>query len=197
MWKKASMAAMALAVGFAGGFGAGCAQKKAYERGTVRDGIYSNDFFGITLTIPAGMYVMPQEQTLTHSDDVSGLLLFISAFDAASHVPDIDSGFNYNIAVTSEKLPSSSGIRNNGQYAAEAVRRLESSADSGMAVAGVEDVVLGGREFVKFTLTGGGIRQDIYACYHDGYALILTCTYADETGRSKIADILSTITMAK
>lgn len=178
------------------GLAAGCGQKKEHDRGVVADGLYRNDFFGCTMQIPDGMYVMPRAEIENAmrlvgggDDDLSETLLFISASDPAAADPE--GAFNYNIAVTSEKVPA--GITNNAQYAAEALRRLANSTLI-MDEVILHYTTLGGREFVKLGLLHKGIRQDIYARWHDGYVLVVTASYGDKAGQDAIDAILSTIT---
>lgn len=168
----------------------GCGGKKTFEYGTVTDGVYRNRFFGVSMSIPEGMVITPREEmdrmvSELGSEAAAGeLLLFISPEVPADSTP------GYNLTITAEKIPSRLGIKNNMQYAAHALKLIDSSAAAPI----VEYTRLGGREFVKIRIRSEHLNQDIYARYDAGYALILVGTYTGDDSRAAIDAILATVT---
>ena len=196
------------------GFLAGCGRKeqKGFERGAVENGVYRNAFFGFSMDVPQGMYIMPEEAmdsvsramgSLTGlnrtgesgdtAEKAAELLLFVSREDPAA----ADSLFNYNIVVTSEKLPSFLGTKNNEQYMSLAIKMLEKSASSQGGRMPAERSQLGGRDFMKLSMGQHGMTQDIYARLQDGYALIIVGSYDGEEQKAAVDRMISTVAFSQ
>lgn len=175
----------------------GCGgRQKEFMRGEVIDGLYRNDFFGFTMDIPEGMYVMSRTAMDSLStkagsgmDDRaagrSDLLLFISAREPFA----ADSLFNYNITITSESLSGIPEIKTTEQYISHVVNALHGVADD----MPVGRTLLGNREFMKVSIPSETISQDIYTCLHDGYALVVVGSYDGAQQREAVERILTTI----
>ncbi len=175
--------------------GCGGGRKKDFMRGEVVGGVYRNDFFGVTMEVPEGMYVMPRAAMDSIAaaagagmgSEVAGysdLLLFISAREPAA----ADSLFNYNITVTSEKLPEGTEVKNNAQYISTVIKMLDSKSDAEHKMDGLH-VELNGREIAKMS-----VSQDIYTSLHDGYALVVVASYDGVEQREAVDRIIGTMT---
>lgn len=185
---------------------AGCGRKQQKEsvRGTVENGVYRNGFFGFTMEIPGGMYVMPRAEIDSleavmgsmvglGGGDTADLLLFVSAKDPSA----ADSLFNYNITVTSEKVSGAKEVNSNERYMSQVIKTLQRGAASEGGEMPVGRATFGGREFMKLTLGQYGVTQDIYARLHDGYALLIIGSYDGPEQRDAIARVLATIAFEK
>ncbi len=180
--------------------GCGGGRKKDFMRGEVVGGVYRNDFFGVTMEVPEGMYVMPRAAMDSIAaaagagmgSEVAGysdLLLFISAREPAA----ADSLFNYNITVTSEKLPEGTEVKNNAQYISTVIKMLDSKSDAEHKMDGLH-VELNGREIAKMSIRRGSVSQDIYTSLHDGYALVVVASYDGVEQREAVDRIIGTMT---
>ena len=162
---------------------AGCGR-----RGTVDDGLYRNDFFGFTMAVPEGMYVMPRGEmdSISAAEENSELLLFISAQEPSQ----TDSLFNYNITITSEKL---SAVKSNEQYISLVVNALHGVAED----IPVGRASLGSRGFMKVSIPWETFSQDIYTLVHDGYALIIVGSYDGPEQQEAVGRIIATAAFDK
>ncbi len=174
-------------------------QQSDFMRGRIENGVYRNDFFAVTMEVPEGMYVMPRavmdsvaaatgagmgSEVAGHSD----LLLFISAREPSA----ADSLFNYNITVTSEKLPEGAEVKNNAQYMSTVIKLLESKLEEEHKVNGLH-VDFVEREIVKMSILRGTVSQDIYTYLHDGYALVVVASYDGPEQQAAVELILGTV----
>lgn len=172
--------------------------RNGFDRGRIENGTYINDYFGFTLEIPQGIYVMDAtrmdelSQQLRGSADDSRLLFFVSSFDPRAQMQD---SFNYSLSAAVEKLGPKSAIRTNEQYAAAAMNAVGGSVSTSADRMESRRTTLGGKEFVSFTLSAGpgsDAVQTIYARVEPPYVLVFTATF-DHYTRSSVDSLLQSV----
>lgn len=176
----------------------GCSGKKAaFDYGTIGDGIYRNEYFGMTMQLPVGWNISSREDineltrasfdVVTDNPEMRAMLEEVSEVDAAVLflITKVDTtAGNASMQFSVENLRSLPGIRDGGQYLVQAVKTLEASAllysevptGTGMEEIGGEMLYT---KIIEFDSGGMPFYMKYYATVRNKYALMFNLTYHD------------------
>ncbi len=191
----------------------GCSSKKEVTLGSLDGEKYTNDYFGIEITVPEEWTKLDaqQQQELMNlgQEAIAGddeklnkqldlaeekVLNFMIAF---KYPLDEVHTVNPSIACNAEKLSFLQGIKNGEEY-------LEMSKEL-LAKAQIpyefdEDIYtenLGGQQFsvLKVNIDAGAIKlyQKYYTKIIDGYAFNIIVTYSDEEEKEEVEEMLNSV----
>ncbi len=189
------------------------AAAKKINQGVVTDGVYTNDYFGLQLEIPADWSVQAEEfneamieegtQILAGDDDNLEAALKASAdktltlFTAMRYPPGSPVNFNPSIAAVAENVRLMPGIKNGADYLFHAKSLLQQSGLNYQFTKEVFPESRGGFDFhvleVELAVGETMLKQLYYAALVQDYVLVLITTYADEESQSMISQALDSI----
>ena len=184
------------------------------DRGRLEGGTYSNDFFGVSFTVPQGWVaqdpVMKQRILDTGKEiigknatdkKVAGIesslkrtyfLLSVSKYDLSQPPP----GLNAVIMCMAERVPTAV-VKTGEDYIASMIRVTEGTAAKIELNAPVRTERQGGVPFAvadaKLTTPSAVAAQKYYVMIKNGYAFLLGYTYVDEADAKAFADVIKSL----
>lgn len=178
-------------------------KKIVLERGTIEDGTYKNEAFGVSFPISEQMIVCTDEQiaqTLNLGQD----LLEDGTKFTAENMEEAMEGAMYdtiilfsdnssNMSVIYEDMEKSQGITiNEDQYAKAVANMLSSMTTMNYTVGEVEKQNIGGTEFTAMTVSTDQFTQKYFIHKVDNYMIEFIFTYTDDT-EQEVNDFIATI----
>lgn len=187
------------------------ASKKAVSMGEMKDHTYTNDYFGITFSIPddwkilseeeieklkeASGEIVPNEEAKEQMDlaEVKTLDL-VYAFKYELNYTD---GINPNMSCVGENLGLAGFVVKTPEDYLEQAQKLMMETGLPFELGEMTQETIGSKEFGVLESTidmGIVIHQKFYVTIIDGYALIFTLTYSSDEERDELLGIIDTIT---
>ena len=197
---------------------AGCSgnsEKKSPDRGKVENGIYTNDFFSLQLTVPEGWIVQTDAEQDALNEESKNILKNInpgmkSNVDSAAkstvqmltvfeRVPSDTSEFNASFVTIAEKLPTNIPGMDEKIYLTLAASQLRKSGLYTSIDAVPSQAKIGGENFSTVRAVIGGTgnsqpAQEFFAKKMDGYALIFILSYRTEGQHDQLKKVLESVT---
>ncbi len=185
---------------------------KEIDFGTIKNSVYRNEYFGMTLTVPDNWYVMDEEgrkqvmevgaemvagddETLKSAIKASELTT-VNLLSIMEHPPGTPVPFNPNLGCLAERVRDTPGIKTGDDYFFHVKRLLESSQIAVTFSDSVTEVV-GGREFrvmpLEMSAMGQTVHQKFYACIDKGYALVFVASYSTDEELAKLQKVFDTV----
>jgi hypothetical protein len=182
------------------------------DEGKVVGSTYSNEYFGMQLTIPEGWRLADKAAAQKIDQQGADLVAGDSAErraqlrEAASKninlltmgklIPAGDTTESALLIVGAEAVPTWL-VRTPQEYVSQARRLLQSSAMPVTVKEGTRNETIGGVEFVVLDVSseqpGGLVRQHYYATLKKGYALFIISTFASERSSEAIGEVLKSV----
>jgi hypothetical protein len=194
---------------------AGCEKKASDEIGfgTFHDSVYSNKYFGLTLTLPPEWSIQNQksqqqlmdvgEKTLAGENKnlkavfKASQLKTVNLLAAFKHPIGTPVPFNPSIMCVAERIRHAPGIKRGKDYLFHSRKILESSQLSTSFPRDISTEELGGASFdvmyCEMELFGMTIRQKHYATVAKGYALGFIVSFTTEEEEASLQSILETV----
>lgn len=186
-------------------------KEKTVDLGEVKNGTYTNDYFGFSVEVLDGWDVQDaatiNELTEAGKDVIAGddeekkkgldlaeqktlnLLMF-------SKEPMGSVQLNPNFFVTAEKVSKLQGISTGKDYL-EAVKTMLTSSQLPYTFGESSTIKIDGKEFetIEATLSAGdvSVSQKYYSALVEGYALSFATTYFDEESKADMDKAISSI----
>lgn len=199
---------------------AGCTQmietatKKVVSMGEMNDGTYTNDYFGLTFSVPEDWTILSQEEMLEITKEGNKLIAgddeskeemldlakvkVLNLASAYKHELGYLDGYNPNIACIGENLSLAGLVIKTGEDYLNATKEVLEGTDLSIEFKDIVTETLGSKEFdvlqSEIDLGVIVVTQKMYATIIDGYALFFTISYADDEQKAELEDILDTIT---
>lgn len=192
-----------------------CSDKNAIDFGEFKDGIYSNSFFSLMLSVPdtwevlnleSRMELMKQGGKIVAGDN-KNLKAAIDAADLKSlnlltayeYPPGSAVSSNPGIMLIAEKIKHAPGIKRGSDYHFQAKKLMKLSRMQVSYPEEIYETIIDGVSFdvmeTEITLGPGVvIWQRQYATIMNDYALLVALTYQDEYGLGQLEEIVGTIT---
>ena len=185
-----------------------------FGRSRVEGGVFSNDFFGISFSLPKGWLVLnaddnkkildtgkelvgqgaseTKKNLMESSIARTGFLVNAAKYQPGTSRPE----FNALLMSMTERVPSAL-VKNGGDYIAQMQRVLEGSPAK-IELSGPTRVVnLDGVPFTvadaKMTVGMAVMAQRYYVTISKGYALVITYMYMDEADLKTFDEVLTTV----
>ncbi len=194
---------------------AGCKRKAADEVdfGAVKDSVYQNKYFGLTVALPPEWSVQDQEarrrmmdmgtQVLAGDDKnlkaaiKASEMTTVSLFTAFKHPVGTPVPYNPSIVCLAERVRHMPGIKRGKDYLFHSKRVLESSQMAVSFPKGMSAETLGGRPFdiMHVELSAGGmtVQQKYYATVMKGYALAFIVSFTTDEEKAPLDKILDSV----
>lgn len=198
-------------------FGMGCsnasesASNKVISVGEMNDYTYTNDYFGITFSIPQDWTILSEDE-ITKLKEASGEIVpnkeAKEQMDLAeqktldlvyTHKYELDytEGFNPNLSCVSENLELVGfEVKTPEAYLEQAKKQM---METGLPfeLDEITQETVGSKQFGVLESTidlGIVIHQKVYVTIIDGYALVFTLSYSNVEGMDELLGIMDTIT---
>ncbi len=194
----------------------GCREKvsKEVDFGTVQGSVYSNDYFGMTATLPGDWSIQDREAMKMIMNEGKKMAAgkdknFKRSLDAAEaqsitllaafqHPLGTQVRFNPNLMCLAERVRNMPGIKEGKDYLEHSKKTI---ARSQMRVKFIGDITRDTLDDVDFdimtselTLGGMNINQKTYATVRKGYALMFIITFISGDQEDALLDILESVT---
>jgi hypothetical protein len=186
---------------------------KVPDNGEIDVGIYSNEFFDFSLTIPEKWVIQNFEQynrleeegkaALKKSDSTIGnnvnstnsnIINLLTLFEF--HPGSVET-FNASFILMAERLPENLSKMDEKAYLLLTQKQLEKTGLYKPIGTKGAKVKFGNAEFyalkVLSSQEGGEMYQEFYTNIQKGYALVIIISYSNESQRSQLQTILSSI----
>ncbi|HEY9403333.1 MAG TPA: hypothetical protein VIQ24_11755 [Pyrinomonadaceae bacterium] len=182
------------------------------DGGSVKDGVYTNEYFGLEFIVPEGWRVADEESRRQlnrqasevmagDSKDMQKLLRraegqTINLFTIAKFLPPESDGRTVTMRGAAE--PVQTWLFKTGEeYLGQVRRILERTAVKPEYDGPVTKEIIGGVEFATMHLRmnyyGAIVKQKLSVTIRKGHAIILTKSYLDEEGAQVIEEVAKTI----
>ena len=184
------------------------------DQGRLEGGVYSNDFFGFSFSVPRGWVaqdvaarkvildegrkIVEEGATAQKKLGVEAamnrtfFLLSVSKHDPAKPAPD----FNALLLCVAERVPTAI-VKTEADYIALSLRTLQGSAAKAELSGPVRTETVGGVTFavaeVKMTVGPAIAAQRYYAKLMKGHALSFVYTYVDEADLKSFEEVLKSL----
>lgn len=188
--------------------------KNIFDYGSVKDGLYINEFFGCSLNIPAGWAVQTREEMeqlqnlgkdmiagkdkklkrkLKTSEIRSANLITAFKYKLGTTVE-----FNPNISIVAENIKFSPGIKSGADYlnhSRELLKQSQFKYDS--ISARFDQVEFSGkvfsRMFTSVNYMGIPIKQEYYSTIVNGFSFNIVISYSNNEQREELLGMLETL----
>jgi hypothetical protein len=194
----------------------GCGRKASDEIdfGTLKNSVYQNNYFGLTVTIPTDWSVQDQAsqqqimvagKALVAGDDKNlkavlkaTELQSVNLFTVFKYPLGSPVTFNPAIVAVAETVRQLPGIQRGKDYLFHARQLLQSSQVRASFPKEIYTVRLGGVDFdvmdSEFSIRGITVKEKYYATIRKGYALAFVVSYEKDEEESFQRKVLETIT---
>lgn len=188
--------------------------KNVFDYGSVEDGLYMNEFFGCSLSLPAGWAVQTREEMeqlqnlgkdmitgkdkklkrkLKTSEIRSANLITVFKYKLGTVVE-----FNPNISIVAENIRYSPGIKSGADYlnhSRELLKQSQFKYDSISARFDQADFsgIVFSRMFTSVNYMGIPIKQEYYSTIINGFSFNMVISYSNEEQRNELHGILETL----
>jgi hypothetical protein len=191
---------------------AGCGRDEPPDAGAVKDGVYENRFFGVSLKIPEGWQVQDAEsrkkflqkgrqlsagketqlqEALEQAEQNTLNLLMLFRFPLGS-----TESYNPGFIVVAEKLVEGAPIQSGTDYLAYAKRAMELSRLP-YSFGAISSATLGGKSFgvmdVEVNVGKSPVKQSYRATVMKGHALVFILSYKEEEDLRSEQQILQSV----
>ncbi|MFD0590114.1 hypothetical protein ACFQZE_19205 [Paenibacillus sp. GCM10027627] len=178
-------------------------EKKVMSTGTVTNGIYTNDFFGVSFQFPHEWIVHDSETVNSQMEDPNKLkiektdgentdLVYLMG---ATKYPDGINQLGSSILVGGHKVGSGEKL---DKDSFEFLKEELSNSDLPYKFNGISEVKVGGKDFfVMLNSVSNGdvaLNQEVYVTIIDEHAFYLIGTYSDAGSRKEVHDIIYSVT---
>jgi hypothetical protein len=182
------------------------------DSGSVNDGVYTNEYFGMELTVLEGWRAADEESRKqlnrrsaeVMAGDSEGMKRLlrqaegqtINLFTLARILPPESEGRTVTVVAAAEPVPVWL-VKTGEEYLGQVKRLLERTAVKPEFEGPVTKENIGGVEFATMHLRmnyyGTFVTQKLSATIRKGHAIILTRAYLDEQGAQAVAEVIRTI----
>jgi hypothetical protein len=182
------------------------------DEGTVVGSTYTNEYFGLQLTIPEGWRIADKAS----AQKIDQLGADLVAGDSAEKRAQLREAASKNInMLTMGKLIAVGGVSESAllivgaeavpawlvktpqEYVGQARRLLQSSAMPVKVEEGTRSETIGGVEFIVLDVSSeqpsGLVKQHYYTTLKKGYALFIISTYASNQSSEAIEEVLKSV----
>ena len=187
--------------------------KNAIDFGMYKEGVYTNTYFNLKVTIPESWYVMDDETRIEHMKKTSKLLsgndenlkAILNASDINNMMLIYSSEYptgapvtsNPSFIITAEKVKHMPGIVRGKDYHYHTKKMMESGAIKMTFPREIYTVQIDNISFdvleVLTPIRNDIIKQKQYVAILNGYALSLGITYSNDADLQKLESIISAI----
>lgn len=198
-------------------FSAGCKKQKASDEidfGTVKDSVYQNKYFGLSVTLPADWSTVDQE-TRERLMEMGGQIMAgddknlkavakasemtsVNLFLVSEHPMGAPVQSNPNIMCVAERVREAPGVTRGEDYLFHTKRLLEASQVKLTFTEETASRSLGGRDFdvmsAQMSMADVTVRQKYCATIMKGYALVFIVSFATDEEEAALEDIMKTVT---
>ncbi len=193
----------------------GCAKKASQEIdiGTFEDSVYSNEYFGFSMTLPDDWSIQDQQSMKQIMDSGAEIMAgddenlkaaikysemqVVNLLSAYKHPVGAPVSFNPNINCVAERVRHAPGIKAGKDYLYHSRNLLESGRLEYSFPKEIYTVPLGGMDFdvMSADLTVGQmtVHQKFYVAIIKGYALMLTVSFTEDEDESFLQEILESV----
>jgi hypothetical protein len=199
----------------------GCGESRAQQKqaaqavmevGKIENNTYSNSYFGMSIHIPEGWYIAPNETmeqlqktgVKAVTGDNKALQTAIEAapsvnlFGTFEKPPGSPVDFNPSVLSVAEKVTAMPGIKKGADYLFHAKKLLLDSTANYKAKDETRTVQVGGRSFDVLELELQAtpkvkVKQEYYATIDKGYAISIILSYVTDEQKSKVEAVLNTL----
>jgi len=190
----------------------GCSNTPKFELGSVKDNVYINNFFSVTVKIPESWYIqsadqnketMERGQQLINDENLKAQLKVFEDNSAAllgvfKYEPGSPVDYNPSFAICSENISRVPGIKNGKDYFYFVKKILQQSQIVYDEINyDLEPVLLGGKEFnimsAKASSMGLSVRQTYYARKIGSFAFCIILSYGTDEQKAELEALLNTI----
>ena len=195
---------------------AGCSQQTSDEIdfGTIKNSVYQNKYFGLSVPLPPEWSVQDQEArrklqeaggTMLAGDDKNlkavvkaSEMTTVNLLTVFKHPQGKPVPFNPNFICMAERVHHMPEIKNGEDYLFQSKKLLETSRIDVSFPGEITTESVGGREFgvmhVEIPMSDMTIRQKYYATIMKGYALTFIVSYSTDEEESSLQKILKKVT---
>ncbi len=188
-------------------------KKKAIDFGSYKNGVYTNSFFDLKVTLPKDWSVMGDEARIAlmkqGSKIVAGDDKNLKAVMKASDLQSVNLltcsekplgaaiDFNSSIMILAESVKHMPGIKRGSDYHFHSKKLLKQSAMSVSFPRDIYEEKISDKSFdvmdMEMFAAGQTIQQKQYIRIMNGYAFVIIMTYKDDSGFKKLKKILNKI----
>lgn len=190
-------------------FVTGCASNKAVTTGAFAGQTYTNDFFGLSLSVPSGWHTASKDelqktyrsaQETVGSDDrvieeslELGKQKTLYLFLVSEYPPDHTGSFNANVSLICENLAITGlKVKSAKDYISEALKQLDHAALK-LEVDEIDEQKFGNTKaamvYCELEMQGIKLRQRYVAAIKGKYALLLTLTYPQDASVEELNEL--------
>lgn len=195
---------------------AGCSQQVPDEIdfGTIKNSVYQNEYFGLSVPLPPEWSVQDQEARrklqeaggkMLAGDDKNlkavvkaSEMTTVSLLTVFKHQLDKPVPFNPNIICVAERIDHIPEIQKGADYLFQSKKLLETGQIKVSFPKEISTESFGGREFavmhVEIPMPGMTVNQKYYAAIMKGYALTFIVSFSTDEEESSLHSILKKVT---
>lgn len=186
---------------------------KNFDYGSIKENVYSNDFFDLEITFPANWVVQDQEQVaqmtqygkevLSGDDAVLKTVIKASEINSANLLTIFKYEFgapvdyNPNLVVVAENIQNASGIKRGKDYLFHSKKLLEQSQLEYTFDKDIYTQGIGSKEFdmmeTNLFYIGQDITQEYICTIVNGFSLVFIISYTTEEERRELQSIIEGI----
>lgn len=191
----------------------GCEKKKEITLGELKDNVYTNDYFGMKVSIPEGWTLLDQEtmkelvkegnEVIAGDDESKAKQLelaeekVLNFFMAFKYPMTVQTFINPNVICNAEKVSLLQGVKSGEDYISIVKKSLEEVKEIPYEFEEISTEKLGGKDFysmnIKLVTPDITVHQKYFSRVEEGYALNFIFTYADEEGEEEIKNTINSI----
>lgn len=193
----------------------GCnkAPEEEIEYGVIRDGVYSNSYFNMSIKVPRNWVVKSQAEQIEMIDSGAELLAgdynnfkadikasakqTVNLFSFSKYEKGTSGRSNPSIYAAAENMVNSPGIKGGSDYLFEIKKTLVSGQVKYEFPGDIYTKAISGVSFdVMLAVIPVGntkAKQEFYATKMNNYALYFILTYSKNTEKKQLNDILSSL----
>ena len=189
------------------------AAQNTLDRGRLEAGVYTNDYLGVSFTVPQGWVTQDVAERQAIIDAGRKMLEDSNAKDKAAieasmnrtvfllsiskHPLGVPSpGFNAQLSCLAERVPTAV-IKTGDEYLAEMKRVAQATSASMEWTGPVRRVLVGEVAFAttdaKLSVGAGSVAQRHYVTVRKGYAVLLTYSYLDEADLKAFDELIKSM----
>ncbi|MCG8512088.1 MAG: hypothetical protein MI741_22965 [Rhodospirillales bacterium] len=181
--------------------------------GKIDKGRYHNDFFGLSIPIPDGWHVADEETQqdstergdnllIGDDDELAAAMAELEKHNATllslrKRAPNAQVFYDPNLAIYAERISHLTDIKSKKDYLLENKRMMQASQATVSFPSDIYTEQIGGKEFhvldSELEIMGVKIFSRAHVTLINGYAVVVTTTYASDEGEAELKEIVQTL----
>jgi hypothetical protein len=190
-----------------------CSQnERKPDHGKLIDNIYTQDFFGIQVSIPHQWRVQNEDQLKALTDSSSSIIAqsnpdtrladpdqdnIIQLLTVVGNPANDSTTFNPSFVLLAEKLPEKASDMDEKVYLMLTIQQLKKTGLYQGIDSRAKKVTVGGKEFFSISATTAWgetvVEQDFYVRNTRGYALVMITSYASAQQQDNLFGMLASV----